>query len=484
MQSPMQTPKYLIGGDWRTKASQPSLPVVNPATEEVLYDLPCCGPAEVEEAIAIAQDAFKAWAAVPGWQRARVLRAIGDQIRLRATDIGRAITLEMGRPLAVSQGEAISGAEQFTWFAAEAERLYGRTMSARMGGRLMIDPEPVGVVAIMTPWNFPASLLMRKLAPALAAGCAVLVRPSEQTPLVATIIGECCLAGGLPPGVVQILQGEPLAITPTIMASEVVRKISFTGSSRVGKILMAASAQTVKRYSMELGGHAPVILCDDTDVEKAANLLSRYKYMNAGQVCGSPNRFYVHDSIAEDFSRLMVGRAKAIRIGDPMDPDTQMGPLTSPAQMHKLDELIGEAVSRGARVLTGGKRSARHNKGFYYEPTLLTDVPDNARIMIEEPFGPVSVMARFTALDDAIAKANASDYGLCAFAFTSNQSTAAYLSRKLETGMVGINDLMLAHHEAPFSGVKHSGVGYENGQLGIKEYLHYKTTYYADRIPD
>lgn len=474
-----QLPKILIGGEWRSTGSQKPLAVVNPATEEMLYDVPCCGPQEVEEAILIAQKALKSWSSVAGWERAKILRAIGEEIKKRAVDIGLAITQEMGRPLSMSQGEAIAGAEQFTWFAGEADRLLGQTLPARMGGRLMIEPEPVGVVALLTPWNFPASLLLRKLAPALAAGCTILVRPSEQTPLVATIIGECCLAGGLPEGVVQILQGEPSHISPTIMASDVVRKISFTGSTRVGKILMAEAAQTVKRSSMELGGHAPVIVCEDSDVKHAATLLSRYKYMNAGQVCGSPNRFYVHENIADEFSKIMVESARAVQVGDPMNAATQMGPLTSKAQLAKLEELIEDAVKRGATVLTGGRRSTAHNKGFYFEPTLLKDVPDDARIMIEEPFGPVSVLSRFSDLNDAITRANASEYGLCAFAFTSKAETAAYLSKALETGMVGINELMLAHLEAPFSGVKQSGVGYENGQLGIKEYLHYKTTYYA-----
>lgn len=477
------TPKYLIGGRWDIKSARDPMAVINPATETPLYDVPCCGPEHAEEAISIAQQAYKLWSRVPGFERAHMLRRIADEMKKRVDELARAISTEMGRPISVSINEARSAAEQFHWYAGEADRLFGDILPSRMGGTLMIRPEPVGVVTAFTPWNFPVALPVRKIAPALAAGCVVILRPSEQTPLSAMIIGEACLAAGLPAGVLQILQGEPLGISPTLMASETVRKISFTGSTRVGKHLMREAAETVKRVSMELGGHAPVIVGPDVDVRKAATLVSRYKFLNAGQVCGSPNRFYLHKSVAAEFTEVMLEAANAIRLGDPLDPSITMGPLAIPATIEKVERLVADATEKGAKLLTGGGRSTAHNIGYYFEPTVLGGVSDNADIMHEEPFGPVAVLTTYSDLDDAITRANNSDYGLCAYAFTSDYRTAQKLSSELSAGMVGINDLMLSHLEAPFAGIKHSGVGYESGQFAVREYLHYKTTHYAPDIP-
>lgn len=477
------TPRYLIGGRWDTSSSRPPMAVINPATETTLYEVPCCDPDHAEQAIAIADKAMKSWSLMPAHQRADILRKIGAEMHRLAPDFARAISTEMGRPIAISINEAKGAADQFTWYAGEAERLYGDIIPSRFGGTLTIRPEPIGVVAAFTPWNFPVSLAVRKIAPALAAGCAVILRPSEQTPVAAMLIGQACLSGGLPEGVLQILQGEPLGVSPTIMASETVRKISFTGSTRVGKLLMKEAADTVKRISMELGGHAPVIVTPGIDVQKAAKLVARYKFLNAGQVCGSPNRFYLHESIADEFTTAMVTAAEAVRLGDPLDPETTMGPLAIPATIEKVERLVDEAMSRGASIATGGRRSVAHNKGYYFEPTILTDVPDDAKIMTEEPFGPVAALTTYSDLDDAIDRANANDYGLCAYAFTADGAVADKLSKELQSGMVGINDLMLSHLEAPFAGVKHSGVGYESGQFVIREYLHHKTTHYSASIP-
>ncbi|WP_421904982.1 NAD-dependent succinate-semialdehyde dehydrogenase [Mameliella sp.] len=480
---PDQGPAYLIGDTWSTESDLPAMAVINPATGERLYDVPCCGPDHVSRALEHAQQGFTVWSATPGWQRAQVLRRIAEEIIRRRADFGRAIATEMGRVQAMAVGEAESAAGHFIWMAGEAERLYGQAIPSRFGGDLTITPEPVGIVAAFSPWNFPLSLPARKLAPALAAGCAVILRPSEQTPMVGSLLGECCLAAGLPAGVVQILQGDPIGVSPALLASDEVRKISFTGSTRVGRLLMEQSAQTVKRVSMELGGHAPLIVCADADIPAAARLTARGKFMNSGQVCGSPSRFLLHESIAAEFTEVFLEEALALRLGDPMDPATTMGPLASPAQLDKLETLVADAVRRGAVLRLGGGRAKDQARGFFFEPTVLEDVPEDARIMREEPFGPVAPLATFTDLGDAIRRANDTEYGLAAYAFTRSAATARRLSAELQSGMVGINNFMLAHAEAPFSGVKHSGIGIEGGQMAIREYLNFKTTHTVLEVP-
>lgn len=480
---PATTPHYLIGDTWGTASELPPMPVINPATGEALYDVPCCGPDHVARALAHAETGFAAWSATPGWERARVLRRIAEEITRRREDLGRAIATEMGRVHSMCLGEADSAAENFVWMAGEAERLFGQTLPSRFGGQLNITPEPVGIVAAFSPWNFPLSLPARKLAPALAAGCVVILRPSEQTPLVGTILGECCQAAGLPAGVVQILQGHPDHISPALIEAEAVRKVSFTGSTRVGRMLMAQSARTVKRVSMELGGHAPLILCPDADVPAAAKLAAKFKFMNSGQVCGSPSRFFLHEDVAEEFTDVFLTEARAIRMGDPMSPETTMGPMASPAQLDKLERLVSEAVARGATLRLGGTRAEAPNGGFFFAPTVLEDVPGEAAIMTEEPFGPVASLTTYSDLTEAIARANNTDYGLAAYAFTRSEAMMRRLSAELRSGMVGINNFLLSHLEAPFSGVKHSGVGIEGGQMAIKEYLAYKTTHIMPETP-
>lgn len=478
-----QQPKYLIGDTWGTDSDRPSMPVVNPTTGQSLYDVPCCGPDHVEAALDHAKAGFELWSNIPGWERAAYLRRIAEEFKKRRDDFGHAIATEMGRPIELATGEADSAAEHFVWMAGEAERLYGQTIPSRTGDFLTIEPEPVGIVAAFSPWNFPVGLPARKLAPALAAGCVVILRPSEQTPLVGTIIGECCQAAGLPAGVVQILQGEPLGVSPALMQSEEVRKISFTGSTRVGKILMAQAAETVKRVSMELGGHAPLIICKDADIPATAKLAAKFKFLNTGQICGSPSRFFLHEDIAEEFTDLFLAEAKAVQMGDPLLPETTMGPMASPAQLDKLERLVADAVDRGATLRLGGHRSTAHNGGFFFEPTVLEDVSEDALIMTEEPFGPIAPLSTFGDLDAVIAQANRTDYGLASYAFTQDRATAQRLSQGLDAGMVGINNFMLAHFEAPFSGVKHSGVGIEAGPMAIKEYLNFKTTHTALEVP-
>jgi succinate-semialdehyde dehydrogenase/glutarate-semialdehyde dehydrogenase len=472
------TPALLIGGEFRRHSAQEPTQVVNPCTEEVLWTAPAAAAQEVAEALGHARAALPAWSAVHGWDRAKVLRAIARAMERRKGDLARALSLEIGRPIGQSEGEVLIAIEQFDWFAGEAERLFGETIPSRQGGRLAAVPEPVGIVAAFTAWNFPINLVARKIAPALAAGCPIICRPSEQTPLTATLIAEACVEGGAPAGVVQMLHGPAEAVTPFLMAADEVRKISLTGSTRVGKLLLAEAAKTVKRTSMELGGHAPVVVCDDADVDTAAALCAQFKFRNAGQVCIAPNRFYVHESLSERFIEGMVSAAQALVLGDSQDAATTMGPLTLASQRDRVEALCAETLGDGARCLTGGSRPANRNKGFFFEPTVLTEVPDDSRIMREEPFGPLAPVVTYRNLDDAIERANSTPYGLAAYGFTASQSKAEALSRGLHAGMVGINTFMIAHAEAPFGGVDHSGMGREGGRQAIHDYLNVKLTHY------
>jgi succinate-semialdehyde dehydrogenase / glutarate-semialdehyde dehydrogenase len=476
MMTDMQ-PKLLIGGEFRRTGSAQPIPVVNPCNGETLWEQPACGEPEVVEALAHAREAMTTWPQVHGWERARILRSIANEMRARTDKIALALSLEIGRPCSQSAGEVGAAIEQFEWYAGEAERLFGDTIASRQGGRLLIESEPVGIAAAFTAWNFPVNLPCRKIAPALAAGCPIIVRPSEQVPMTTTLIVEACAAAGVPKGVVQLLLGRATDITPLIMAANEVRKISLTGSTRVGQMLMADAAKTMKRCSMELGGHSPVVVCADADVEAAAVQCAGFKFRNAGQVCIAPNRFYVEDSVADRFIATMKAEAEALVVGDSQNPDVSMGPLTLASGREKVERLIDDAVQRGAKLVTGGSRPADRNAGFFLEPTVLADVPGDAQIMIEEPFGPVAPIARFSDFDEGISQANATPYGLAAYAFTGSHAKAEALSKRLHAGMVGVNTFMIAHAEAPFGGLDHSGMGREGGREAIKDYQNTKLSH-------
>ena len=473
-------PKVLIGGEFRTGTELDAIPVINPCNEEVLWEAPACDARHVAEALEHARAAQLTWPAIHGWERAKILRGIARAMEGRKSELARALSLEIGRPISQSEGEVNIATEQFDWFAGEAERLFGETIASRQGGRLIVDPEPVGIVAAFTAWNFPVNLVARKIAPALAAGCAIICRPSEQTPLTSTIIAECCVEGGAPAGVVQFLNGWAEDLSPAIMAAEEVRKISLTGSTRVGKLLMAEAAKTVKRVSMELGGHAPVVVCEDSDVDRSADLCAQFKFRNAGQVCIAPNRFYVHRKVADRFTARMVAAAQALKLGDSQDATTTMGPLTLASQLERVETLSAETESAGGMLMTGGRRPAQMNTGYYFEPTVFGDVPDKARIMSEEPFGPLAPISTFDDLDEAVDRANSTPFGLAAYAFTGSHGRAEKLSRGLKAGMVGINNFLIAHAEAPFGGINHSGMGREGGRQAIHDYLNIKLTHFTN----
>ena len=471
-------PALFIGDSWRQATSGKRQEVINPANEEVLGEAPAADAADVAEAIATAEDGFKLWSRTHGWERGKVLRAIARRIDARRAELAMALTLEVGRPLAQSDGEVQSALEQFDWFAGEAERLFGENIPSRQGGTLIIGHEPVGVVAAFTAWNFPINLPARKIAPALAAGCSIILRPSEQTPSTSRILVECCLEGGVPPEAIQLVSGNAAEISDAIMASPIVRKISLTGSTAVGKQLLAKAAATVKRSSMELGGHSPVIVCDDVDAEAVAMLCGQFKFRNAGQVCISPNRFYVHESVAPAFKKTFVAFAESLKLGDGRDPNTTMGPLTTRRQLDRIEALSAETEASGARLLTGGRRPTATNKGYFFSPTVFENVPDDARIMHDEPFGPVAPVNTFSDIDEAIARANDTEYGLAAYVFTRDLGRAQYLSASIHSGMVGVNTFAVAHAEAPFGGVDYSGMGREGGRQAIHDYLNIKLSHF------
>jgi succinate-semialdehyde dehydrogenase/glutarate-semialdehyde dehydrogenase len=471
-------PAQFIGDSWRAGEDRERHAIINPATEDVLGEAPIATAADIAEAIATAEAGFQTWSRTHGWERGKILRAVARRIDARRAELAMALTLEVGRPLAQSDGEVQSALEQFDWFAGEAERLFGENLPSRLGGTLIVGHEPVGVVAAFTAWNFPINLPARKIAPALAAGCSIIVRPSEQVPSTTRILVECCLEGGVPPPAIQLVTGKAADVSAAIMASPVVRKISLTGSTAVGKALLAQAAETVKRCSMELGGHSPVIVCDDVDVDAVAKLCGQFKFRNAGQVCISPNRFYVHEKVAPAFKKTFVAFAEGLTLGDGIDPATTMGPLTTRRQLDRIEKLAADTEASGARRLTGGRRPSAHNRGFFFEPTVFEDVPDDARIMHDEPFGPVAPVNTFRDIDEAVERANDTEYGLSAYVFTRDLGRAQHLSGAIRAGMVGVNTFAIAHAEAPFGGINYSGMGREGGRQAIHDYLNVKLSHF------
>jgi succinate-semialdehyde dehydrogenase/glutarate-semialdehyde dehydrogenase len=466
-----------IDGKWGAASNGATFTVINPATEEPLGQMASATEQDVDAAIAAARKGFEIWRKVQPWERARLIRRVGDLLREREGDIAKALTLEVGKPLAQAKGEAQSAAEQFEWFAEETKRIYGQTVESRAAnGRMIIDYQPVGVVAAFAAWNFPAVLAARKIAPALAAGCSIICRPAGEAPSSVALIVQCCHDAGLPPGVVNLLTGDINVISPRIMASPVVRKVTLTGSVPVGKRVLKAAADTMKRVTMELGGHAPVIVFDDADIDHAADMTAQSKFRNAGQVCVSPTRFYIHESSIDRFASRFVEVTRKLKLGDGMTPGVDVGPLTTKRRLEAVEELVADTRARGAELLHGGKRPAGFNRGFFYAPTVFRNVPDDARVMNEEPFGPIAPITTFRDFDEVMRRANALKVGLGGYVFTRSLKRAHEASEAMETGMVGVNTLALASAEAPFGGVKESGFGREGGSLGIKDYLDVKYT--------
>jgi len=462
-----------VDGEWLHAGDRRVHRVINPATGETLGELPLATAADLDRALDAANRAYRVWRATPALERGAVLRKAARLLRERADVIARNATREEGKTLAETRIEVLGSANLFDFYAEEARRVYGRLLVRPPGARSMVVHEPVGPVAAFAPWNFPINNPARKLGAPIAAGCPVILKPAEEAPASAIAVVQALLDAGLPGGVCQLVFGVPDEVSRHLLASPVIRKLSFTGSTAVGKHLLKLAADTVKRTTMELGGHAPVIVFDDCDLEKTVETLALGKVRNAGQVCVSPTRFYVQEGIHDRFVALFAARIGGIRVGDGLDAASGMGPMANPRRTVAMEQFVGDAVAHGARLRTGGE--AIGGQGFFWRPTVLSDVPMTARIMNEEPFGPVVVTAPFKGFDDVVEQANRLPYGLAAFAFTENGRRARLIADAVESGMVGINTVLLAAPDAPFGGVKESGHGSEDGPEGLHACLVTKT---------
>ncbi len=461
-----------IDGKWRPAENGKTAPVFSPVTESPVGEAPVATGADTEIAIAAAEAGLTAWRATPAFNRADALHAIADELANRTDEAATMISTETGKPIAQSGREWALVVDQFRWYAEEARRIYGRLIESRVpGGRFEVHHEPVGVVATFTAWNFPAALIARKVAPALAAGCSVVLRPSSQTPGVAMVLVDCLRAGNLPNGVVNLVVGPTANTYVPIMASKTVRKVSLTGSTRVGQQMIRDAAETVKKVSMELGGNAPMIVFDDVDLEAALDATAATKFANCGQVCVTPDRIFVHDSLHDAFVEGLAARANALVLGDGLDPKVQMGPLINARALDAAEAVISDAIAQGATLAAGGQRPSQFNAGYFLQPTVLSDVSETSRAFAEENFAPIAAITRFAQDDDAFARANASDMGLSAYAFTTSSARARRAVAELNAGMVGINSFALAASEAPFGGTNFSGLGREGGSEGISDYL-------------
>jgi succinate-semialdehyde dehydrogenase/glutarate-semialdehyde dehydrogenase len=461
-----------IDGAWGPSAGRATKTVVDPATEEPIGDVPDAGAEDLDRALGAAARGFAAWRRVQPWERAARLRHVAELLRARVDALSRLMSLESGKPIAEARAEWGGTADQFEWYAEETKRIYGQLIEARDPDvRMSVIFQPIGVVAAFTAWNFPAILAARKIAAALGAGCAIIVKPAGEAPGSAMAIVQACHEAGLPPGAVNLVTGNSRRIAEHLIGSPIVRKVSLTGSVPVGKEILRLAAQGVKRVSLVLGGHARVFVFADADVTKAAEVAAGAKFRNCGQVCISPSRIYVHEDVYAAFAARFVEVARGLKIGHGCDAGVTLGPLASARGLETTQAHVADAVGRGAELLTGGKRPEGFQRGFFFEPTVLGRVPHDARVMNEEPFGPIAPLASFRDFDDVIARANARPFGLASYLFSKSLRTATLAAEALESGMVGVNDMLLAAAEAPFGGVKESGMGREGGSLGIRDYL-------------
>ncbi|MFS0737068.1 NAD-dependent succinate-semialdehyde dehydrogenase [Sphingomonas sp. 1P06PA] len=471
------TLSLLIDGEWIAAGARDTHAVLNPATGETLADLPLATADDLDRALDAAARGYRVWRAMSADARGAILRKAADLLRERGDAIATLATLEMGKPLAEAKGELGYTAALVDFYAAEAKRAYGRVLVRPAGARSVVLKEPIGPALGLCPWNFPILNPARKLAPALAAGCSMIVKPPEEAPASATEVVRCFVDAGVSAGVIGMVFGVPDTVSRHLIASPIIRKISFTGSVPVGKHLAKLAADGMKRVTMELGGHSPVLVFDDCDLDKTVAMLVAGKFRNAGQVCVSPTRFYVQQGIYDRFASAFAAAADRIEIGAGTAPETKMGPLANPRRPQGIDALVSDAKAAGATVLAGGERI--DGSGFFYRPTVLANVPLEARAMNEEPFGPLALVRPFADLDEAIEQANRLPFGLAAYCFTENGRRQLLLQDAIESGMVGINTLGMSAVDAPFGGVKDSGFGSEDGPEGMDAFLVTKTVHQA-----
>ena len=464
-----------IDGKWQQSSSKETYDVINPATEEVIGKASKASAADINKALKSAEKGFQLWKKFTPWERATIIRKIADKIRKKNNELAKWMTIETGKPLAEGLAEVNGSADIFEWNAEETKRIYGQTVQSRFQDtRVIINYEPIGVVAALSPWNFPLILAARKISTALAAGCSVICKPDVITPgtvmELVDIISQC----GVPPGVVNLLSGDPASIASQLISSDIIKKISLTGSTRVGKIILKQAAEKIQRVTMELSGHAPFIVHEDANIEKATDMAMAAKYRNNGQVCISPSRFYIHESQKEKFTKIFVEKTLKLKIGNGLDKDVQLGPITTKKRLEEIEKLVETTKKEGAKILCGGKRPSGFNKGYFYEPTIFDNVKENFTIMTEEPFGPLTPLLTFKNFNDVIAKANNQVAGLAAYVCTSSLELANKTSEELQTGMVAVNTPFISNAETPFGGIKQSGYGREGGSVGIKDYLNIK----------
>ena len=467
--------QLFINGQWQDASAGRTLAVVKPATGQEIGRVAHAGKEDLDRALAAAQQGFETWRDMTAAERSKIMRAAAGLMRERAADIARSMTQEQGKPLAEARAECLSAADIIEWFAEESFRVYGRLVPSRinLSIRHMVVKDPIGPVAAFTPWNFPVNQVVRKVSAALAAGCSMIVKAPEETPASPAELIRAFADAGLPPGVLGLVYGDPAEISSYLIAHPVIRKVTFTGSTQVGKQLAALAGQHMKRVTMELGGHAPVIIAEDADIDLAVKCSGAAKFRNAGQVCISPTRFLVHEKIRGDFESALVRHVESLKVGDGLEEGTQMGPLANPRRITAMADLTEDAIQKGAKVLAGGGRIGE--SGNFWQPTVLTEVPQAARIFNDEPFGPVAAIRGFSTLEEAIAESNRLPYGLAGYAFTRSLKNADLLTRRVEVGMLWVNMPAMPTVELPFGGLKDSGYGSEGGPEAVEAYLNVRT---------
>ena len=469
-----------IEGKWQSSANKETYDVINPATEEIIGKASKAAPSDVEKALKSAEKGFEIWKKTPSWKRSSIIRKIADLIRKKKEVLAKWLTLEVGKPLIEGLGEVSGAADIFEWNAEETKRIYGQTVESRFENtRMHVYYQPVGVVAALVPWNFPTLLASRKISTALAAGCSVICKPDVITPGCVMEMMNIMNEAGVPAGVVNLLSGDPASISSQLISSDIVKKISITGSTRVGKLILKQAADKVQRVTMELSGHAPFIVFDDVDIKKVTEMAIAAKFRNNGQVCISPSRFYIHENKKDEFTKSFVEKTKKLKIGNGLDEGVQLGPMTTKKRLDEVEELVEKTKQEGAQILCGGKRPAGFNKGYFYEPTVFDNVKDNFTIMKQEAFGPLVPITTFKDYDEVIERANNHELGLASYVYTNSMEKAHKTSELMETGVVAVNTPVVAVAEAPFGGIKQTGYGREGGSVGIKDYLNVKYTHFG-----
>ena len=469
-----------IDGKWQQSQNNETYDVINPATEEVIGKASKAGEEDVNKALRSAEKGLEVWKNTPPWQRAKIIRKIADLMREKTDVLAKWMTLEVGKPLAEAAGEVGGAADIFEWNSEETKRIYGQIVESRFENtRMYVKYEPVGVVAGLIPWNFPIILASRKISTALAAGCSVICKPDVITPGSVMELMNIVNEAGVPPGVVNLLSGDPAKISSQLISSDIVKKISITGSTRVGKLILKQAAEKVQRVTMELSGHSPFIVFDDVDINQVTDMAITAKFRNNGQVCISPARFYIHERKKDEFAKTLVDKVTKLKIGNGLDKDTILGPLTTEKRLHEVEALAEKTKQEGAKVLCGGKRPAGFNKGYFYEPTIFDEVKDNFTIMKEEPFGPLVPILTFKDRDEVVKRANDNDLGLASYIYTNSLENAHKVSEKMETGTCAVNTPAVAFAEVPFGGIKQTGYGREGGSMAIKDYLNIKYTHFG-----